>query len=228
MPALIQTRPALVIFDCDGVLIDSEPIANRIIAEALTALGIDISGEEALERYRGGKLSKLRDRLEVDLGIELGKPWLDAIYEKQFAEFRRSLAVVPGILEALDGLDLAGVNYCVGSNGPLEKMRVSLGVTGLYERLENRIYSADMVANPKPAPDLFLHAAGGFDLVPEDCVVVEDSVPGIQAAVAAGMRVLGYGADSGEAPLMEAGATATFTDMSRLPEFLGLPGGSGR
>lgn len=222
MAVPLSPRPALVIFDCDGVLVDSEAIGNRFIAEAISALGLDMSGEEALARFRGGKLTKLRDRLEAELGVVLGDAWVAAIYEKQFAEFRRSLRLIPGIEAALDGLDRAGVSYCVGSNGPFEKMRVSLGVTGLYERLESRIYSADMVPNPKPAPDLFLHAAASFDLVPEDCVVVEDSVTGITAAVAAGMRVLGYGADSGEAPLREAGATATFTEMARLPELLGL------
>jgi HAD superfamily hydrolase (TIGR01509 family) len=221
MTVPFSRRPALVIFDCDGVLVDSEPIANRIIADALVELGIDTNSEEALENYRGGKLTKLRDRLERDLGIELGAPWVAAIYEKQFAEFRASLKLIPGIIEALDSLDVHGVNYCVGSNGPPDKMRVSLGVTGLYERLEGRIYSADMVPEPKPAPDLFLHAAANFDLVPEDCVVVEDSVTGVTAAVRAGMRVLGYGADSGEETLMQAGATATFSDMRRLPELLG-------
>ncbi|MCR9176191.1 MAG: HAD family hydrolase, partial [Alphaproteobacteria bacterium] len=214
-------RPALVIFDCDGVLVDSEPIANRIIAEALIKLGINTNSEEALENYRGGKLTKLRDRLERDLGVELGAPWVAAIYERQFAEFRASLQLIPGIVEALDALDRQGVNYCVGSNGPPDKMRVSLGVTGLYERLEGRIYSADMVPEPKPAPDLFLHAAANFDLVPEDCVVVEDSVTGVTAAVRAGMRVLGYGAESGEDSLMRAGATTTFSNMHLLPELLG-------
>jgi HAD superfamily hydrolase (TIGR01509 family) len=221
MTVPVTKRPALVIFDCDGVLVDSEPIANRIIADALTKLGIDTSSEEALDRYRGGKLSKLRDQLEVDLGVTLGEAWLSDIYERQFAEYRVSLALIPGIIDALNALDRAGVNYCVGSNGPPNKMRVSLGVTGLYERLEGRIYSADMVAEPKPAPDLFLHAAANFDLVPEDCVVVEDSVTGVTAAVRAGMRVLGYGADSGEESLKQAGATATFSDMRRLPELLG-------
>jgi HAD superfamily hydrolase (TIGR01509 family) len=221
MTVPLSRRPALVIFDCDGVLVDSEPIANRIIADALIKLGIDTNSEEALERYRGGKLSRLRDQLEIDLNVALGEPWLAAIYEKQFDEFRTSLQLIPGIIEALDDLDRWGVNYCVGSNGPPNKMRVSLGVTGLYERLEGRIYSADMVAEPKPAPDLFLHAAANFDLVPEDCVVVEDSVTGVTAAVRAGMRVLGYGADSGEEALKAAGAKTTFSDMRRLPELLG-------
>ena len=124
-------------------------------------------------------------------------------------------------MQVLDALDDHGVSYCVGSNGSPYKMRVTLGVTGLFERLDGRIFSADMVAEPKPAPDLFLHAAASFDLVPEDCVVVEDSVTGIAAAVAAGITVYGYGADSGEAALLEGGATATFTDMADLPRMLG-------
>ena len=214
--------PALVIFDCDGVLVDSEPIANRLIAEALSAAGLPMSGEEALERYRGGKLTRIKLRVEEDLGIELGEHWVDGIYQRQFDAFRRELQLIPGILEVLDALDLAGVPYCVGSNGPLYKMRVSLGVTGLYERLESRIFSADMVAEPKPAPDLFLHAAAAFDIPPEDVAVVEDSAPGVTAGVAAGMRVFGYAHDSGKAPLVAAGATATFLRMTDLPGLLGL------
>ena len=214
--------PALVIFDCDGVLVDSEPIANRLIAEALSAAGLPMSGEEALERYRGGKLTRIKLRVEEDLGIELAEHWVDGIYQRQFDAFRRELQLIPGILEVLDALDLAGVPYCVGSNGPLYKMRVSLGVTGLYERLESRIFSAAMVAEPKPAPDLFLHAAAAFDIPPEDVAVVEDSAPGVTAGVAAGMRVFGYAHDSGEAPLVAAGATATFLRMTDRPGLLGL------
>lgn len=214
--------PALVIFDCDGVLVDSEPIANRLIAEALSKAGLPMSGEEALERYRGGKLTRIKLRVEEDLGIDLGEHWVDGIYQKQFDAFRRELQLIPGIVDVLDALDRAGVPYCVGSNGPLYKMRVSLGVTGLYERLESRIFSADMVLEPKPAPDLFLHAAATFDIPPEDVAVVEDSAPGVTAGVRAGMRVFGYGHDSGEESLREAGATATFLKMLDLPGLLGL------
>ncbi len=214
--------PALVIFDCDGVLVDSEPIANRLIAEALSAAGLSMSGEEALERYRGGKLTRIKIRVEEDLGIDLGDHWVDDIYQKQFDAFRRELQLIPGIVDVLDALDRAGVPYCVGSNGPLYKMRVSLGVTGLYERLESRIFSADMVSEPKPAPDLFLHAAAAFDIPPEDVAVVEDSAPGVTAGVAAGMRVFGYAHDSGEPPLKAAGALATFMSMNELPELMGL------
>ena len=214
--------PALVIFDCDGVLVDSEPIANRLIAEALSAAGLSMSGEEALERYRGGKLTRIKIRVEEDLGIDLGDHWVDGIYQKQFDAFRRELKLIPGIVEVLDALDRAGVPYCVCSNGPLYKMRVSLCVTGLYERLESRIFSADMVAEPKPAPDLFLHAAAAFDIPPEDVEVVEDSAPGVTAGVAAGMRVFGYGHDSGEEPLKAAGAIETFLDMQDLPGLMGL------
>lgn len=214
--------PALVIFDCDGVLVDSEPIANRLIAEALSAAGLSMSGEEALERYRGGKLTRIKLRVEEDLGIDLGEHWVDGIYQKQFDAFRRELKLIPGIVEVLDALDRAGVPYCVGSNGPVYKMRVSLGVTGLYERLESRIFSADMVAEPKPAPDLFLHAAAAFDIPPEDVAVIEDSAPGVTAGVAAGMRVFGYGHDSGEEPLKTAGAVETFLNMLELPGLMGL------
>ena len=215
-------KPALVIFDCDGVLVDSEPIATRIIADALTRAGLAMTGEQALDRYLGGKLTKIKLMVEADLGIDLGDGWIDAVYQRQFDAFRAELTAIPGIVDVLDTLDEAGVPYCVGSNGPLYKMDVSLGVTGLHERLEHRIFSADMVPEPKPAPDLFLHAAASFDIPPIDVAVVEDSPPGVQAGVAAGMRVFGYGRDSGEERLDAAGAHATFTAMADLPALLGL------
>ncbi|WPZ33358.1 HAD family hydrolase [Thalassobaculum sp. OXR-137] len=215
-------KPALVIFDCDGVLVDSEPIATRIIAAALTKAGLEMSGEAALHQYLGGKLTRIKIRVEEDFGIPLGDGWVEGIYEQQFAAFRAELKAIPGIVEALDALDLAGIQYCVGSNGPLYKMDVSLGVTGLHERLEHRIFSADMVPEPKPAPDLFLHAAASFDVPPGDVAVVEDSPPGVRAGVAAGMRVFGYGRDSGVDRLKEAGAQVTFENMADLPKLLGV------
>lgn len=215
-------KPALVIFDCDGVLVDSEPIAIRIVAEALTRAGLEISGEAALHQYLGGKLTRIKTKVEQEFGIDLGDGWVEAIYEKEFAAFRAELQAVPGIFDALDALDLAGIQYCVGSNGPLYKMDVTLGVTGLHERLEHRIFSADMVPEPKPAPDLFLHAAANFDVPPGDVAVVEDSPPGVRAGVAAGMRVFGYGRDSGVERLREAGAQVTFEDMAELPALLGV------
>lgn len=215
-------RPALVIFDCDGVLVDSEPIATRIIAAALTKAGLAMSGEDALHAYLGGKLTRIKLRVEEDLGIDLEEGWVDAIYQQQFDAFRAELQAIPGIVDVLDALDLAGVPYCVGSNGPLYKMDVSLGVTGLHERLEHRIYSADMVPEPKPAPDLFLHAAASFDIPPSDVAVIEDSPPGVRAGVAAGMRVFGYGRDSGVERLAEAGAHVTFDTMADLPQLLGI------
>ena len=214
--------PSLVIFDCDGVLVDSEPIGNRYIAEAISELGLPMSQKEALSRFLGGKLSRLRLNLEAEMGIELGDEWVDAIYEKQFKAFREELEIIPGIVEVLDALEAAGVTYCIGSNGPLKKMEVSLGVTNLYDRVDGRIYSADMVADPKPAPDLYLHCAEQFELAPERCAVIEDSPTGVRAGVAAGMRVFGYGADSGEDALAEAGAHVTFSDMTRLPGLLSL------
>src|SRR3546814_15002759 len=106
--------PALVIVDCEGVLVDSGPIANRILADALSAAGLPMSGEEALERYRGGKLTRIKIRIEEELGIDLGEHWVDGIYKLQFDAYRRELQLIPGIVEVLDALDLRSEERRVG------------------------------------------------------------------------------------------------------------------
>ena len=147
----------LVIFDCDGVLVDSEAIGNRFISEALTLAGIPISAEGALSKFLGGKLTQIKEDAEKQLGFSLPANWVDEIYKKQFSEFRKNLKSISGIEDVLDVLERINTPVCVGSNGPLNKMEVSLGVTKLKDRFLGRIFSADQVENPKPAPDLYLY-----------------------------------------------------------------------
>src|SRR3546814_18205733 len=125
-----------------------------------------MSGEEALELYRGGKLTRIKIRIDEELGIDLGEHWVDGLYQLQFDAYRRELQLIPGIVEVLDALDLAGVPSCVGSHGPLYKMRVLLGVTGLYVQLAGRTFSANIVADQKPATGLFLVAAAPLYIPP--------------------------------------------------------------
>jgi len=211
----------LIIFDCDGVLVDTEVIGNRLIAEALTEAGLPMSADGALHEFLGGKLTLIKIGAEEKLGRKLPDDWVDKIYEKQFAEYRRGLDKIPGIDAALDAIDAAGVTKCVGSNGPPNKMEVTLGVTGLLPRFEGRIFSADHVGVAKPAPDLYLHCAASLGAAPARCVVVEDSPRGATAGVAAGMTVFGYaGGDAEVDELRAVGCAKVFTSMDDLPALL--------
>jgi HAD superfamily hydrolase (TIGR01509 family) len=205
-------QPALVIFDCDGVLVDSEPIANRVLAAHLTRAGLPTTEESSIADYVGLSLPAVLAEAARRLGRPLPADFAATLQTETFAAFRAGLRPVDGIAEALDALPWPA---CVASSGAIEKMRVSLGVTGLWDRFEGRIFSAAQVRRGKPFPDLFLHAAASLGADPAACVVVEDSRPGVLAARAAGMAVLGYvGGITGHA-LADAGAIE-FTDMRDL------------
>ncbi len=204
----------LVIFDCDGVLVDSEPLSNQALAEALTAAGHPIDAEEATRTFMGRSLLSCEAIMRERFGAV---PDYLADYERRLQlAFEASLEPVPGVVAALDTIDLP---TCVASSGPHYKMRLSLGLVGLYDRFAGRIFSATEVANGKPAPDLFLHADAKMAFAPADCTVVEDSPVGVQAARAAGMRVLGYAGRTDAAAL--AAADAVFADMAQLPALIG-------
>jgi len=211
-----------VIFDCDGVLVDSEVISNRVLARALTAEGLPTTLAEARRDYQGLLLEEVVCRAEASLGRSLPEGWL-ARYERDRAEeFRRDLGPVEGAAEALERVSAAGVEVCVASQGKLEKIRLSLALTGLGAAFtELRLFSAESVARGKPHPDLFLHAAEAMGASPSGCVVVEDTPSGVTAALAAGMRVLGYAADSDEGALRAAGAEIILS-MGEVPVLLGL------
>ena len=210
----------LVIFDCDGVLVDSEAIGNRFISEALTLAGIPISAEGALSQFLGGKLTQIKEDAEKQLGFSLPPNWVDEIYKKQFSEFRKNLKSISGIEDVLDVLERINTPVCVGSNGPLNKMEVSLGVTKLKDRYLGRIFSADQVEKPKPAPDLYLYCAEQMGVLPQHCLVIEDSPRGASAGVAAGMSVFGYTGGGDNSALKKVGCTKTFDTMQEIAAFL--------
>ena len=211
---------SLVIFDCDGVLIDSEPIANRVFSEQLATVGLSITPEEVMRRFVG--LS--RDTCIALAGDLRGEPlpptfaqdWDDALHRALDLEVRP----VPGIPELLAGLP---VPFCVASNGEPTHMERGLRAAGLYRRVEGRLFSAKLVAHPKPAPDVYLHAARSMRVPPEACAVVEDTPTGVRAGIAAGMRVFGYvgGPQSTAQELAALGATP-FRHMRDLPALLGF------
>jgi HAD superfamily hydrolase (TIGR01509 family) len=186
---LTAQRPQLVIFDCDGVLVDSEPISNRLLAEHLTAAGFPTTTDESLERYMGGSFASMLDDLRERFGRDVPDGFSDRYHADLYATFDAELEAVAGIEAVLDGLDIP---TCVASSGAPERIRRVLRRAGLLERFEGRIFSAVEVERGKPAPDLFLHAASRMRADPGRCVVVEDSPKGVEAAVAAGMTVLGY------------------------------------
>ena len=202
----------LVIFDCDGVLVDSETLGNRVIADTVRELGVPMTFEESIRRFRGLKMSEVVLAIEHLLGYTLPESFVPGLRARMAVLFNRELRAVEGIEPVLDALPMP---YCVASNAPMEKIRLTLGVTGLLPRFEGRIFSAYEVNVWKPDPGLYLHAARAMDTAPAGCVVVEDSVPGVRAGVAAGMRVLGF-APAGEGSDLESQGAELFSSMSGL------------
>jgi HAD superfamily hydrolase (TIGR01509 family) len=208
----------LVIFDCDGVLVDSEPIANRVLAECLSEIGLPTTTEESLRDYKGHTWTECVAIAEARLRGPLPAGFGALYYRRAVDAFERELVAVPGIHEALDRIPAL---TCVGSNGRHATMRVTLGKTQLLQRFAGRIFSAQDVERPKPFPDLYLHAAARMGAAPERCAVVEDSAHGVRAGVTAGMSVFGYAGSEAPEPLAAAGARI-FRDMRELPELLGF------
>ena len=208
-----------VIFDCDGVLVDTEPVANAVLAALLTEHGLPTTVQECMREHRGRPMASCLERSRERLGRPLPDDFAERYYARIGEVFERSLEPVPGVLDALERIDLPS---CVASSGPHHKMRLTLGRTGLWPRFEGRIFSASEVRHGKPAPDLFLHAAREMGFDPAQTAVVEDSVPGVQAGVAAGMRVLAYaGEDATDPEALRAAGGEPFGDMIELPELLG-------
>lgn len=213
--------PALVIFDCDGVLVDSEAISNRIMAEAISAAGVPMTYEECRARFVGGSLQRVIDTVEQWRGTPLPARWKADYESRRNAAFHRELKAVPGAAAAIRAIRASGTPLCVASSGSPEKMDLTLGLTGLKDDFDGNLFSATMVAHGKPAPDLFLYAAEQMGQVPENCVVVEDSLLGVTAAVAAGMRVLAYTGDT-EADALKAAGGQPFDAMAELPKLIGI------
>ncbi|MFJ1846404.1 MULTISPECIES: HAD family hydrolase [unclassified Streptomyces] len=206
----------LVIFDCDGVLVDSERIAVRVQVQVGAELGWPLTADEVVEKFVG------RSNVSIGELIDARLPGRSAAWQQRFEQLHRDavdaeLVAVDGIHEALAALTLP---TCVASSGSHEKMRHTLGRTGLHAHFEGRIFSAGEVAHGKPAPDLFLHAARRMGVAPAACVVVEDSKYGVQAARSAGMRSLGYAGGLTPAHWLEGPDTVVFDDMRKLPVLL--------
>ncbi|MFG3011429.1 HAD family hydrolase [Streptomyces cinerochromogenes] len=212
-------RYDLVIFDNDGVLVDSEPISNRLLAAYLTELGHPTTYEDSIRDYMGSAMHRIHELILERTGQRLPADFDEVFHRRVFAAFERELQPVAGVTGVLEKLAVDGVPYCVASSGSHARIRVGHRTTGLDRWFtEERVFSSEDVGRGKPAPDLFLYAAERMGVAPERCVVVEDSPLGVQAAVAAGMDVYGFTAMTPAARL--AGAGQLFADMGTLADLL--------
>ncbi|AOF90682.1 HAD family hydrolase [Sinorhizobium sp. RAC02] len=220
---MAATETELVIFDCDGVLVDSEPISLAVLVESLAAAGVAMSEDEAHDRFLGRSLKSMSEILHDEYGLAVDAAFLEAMRKVLYERFRSELQPIDGIAETVDGL---GIAHCVASSSQPERIRLSLSVTGLLDRFEPNIFSATMVSRGKPAPDLFLHASAVMGVAPDRCVVVEDSPAGIAAAKSAGMRVVAFtGGSHARTPrhretLLSLEPDALFDDMRELLQFV--------
>ncbi len=213
----------LVIFDCDGVLVDSERLAVRTEAEILSGLGWPLTEADIVERFVGRSAAYMHQEIERHLGRSVD--W-DAEFEPRYREvFERELVAVPGVMEALDEI---ATPVCVASSGSHDKMRFTLGKTGLFDRFDGRIFSVDEVEHGKPAPDIFLFAAKHMGAAPGRCAVVEDSASGVTAGLAAGMAVFAFAGGVTTADQLSIDGAVVFQDMLDLPAKLQAKERSGR
>jgi len=181
--------PGCVIFDCDGVLVDSEPIAMRLLLETISDAGVALDPDTSYDRFLGRSLADTREILAAEFGVTLDDRALAAMRARLYAAFRAELRPIPWVPETLPRLNAP---FCVASSSQSERIEFSLSLTGLWPQFAGRAFSATLVARGKPAPDLFLHAARKMGFAPADCLVVEDSPAGVEAALAGGMRVVGF------------------------------------
>ncbi len=208
----------LVIFDCDGVVVDSERISHDVFGAFMRSLGASLSEAEMHERFLGRRLAECLAVVEELTGRPVPPGALERYLAERDRVLREQVEPVAGIREVLEGLTIP---YCIASSGGHDKMRITLGTTKLLTLFEGRIFSANDVPRGKPAPDIFLLAAERMGVAPARCVVIEDSVNGVLAGCAAGMTVLGFAGLTATEKLVEAGASRTFSLMRELPALLG-------
>jgi HAD superfamily hydrolase (TIGR01509 family) len=214
---LADTPIDLVIFDCDGVLVDTERLAVSIDARVLADIGWPLSDAEIIERFVGRPDAHMLEEVEKHIGRDISSDWYGKYSELYRSTFETELEPVPGIVDALSEIDLPD---CVASSGTHDRIRFTLGLTGLWDRFVGRIFSVEDVSRGKPWPDLFLHAADQMKVEPRRCAVVEDSAAGVEAARAAGMHVLAYAGGVTSASRLAGSGTVVFDNMEELPLLL--------
>jgi HAD superfamily hydrolase (TIGR01509 family) len=211
----------LLIFDCDGVLVDSEPTSNRVLAAAITAVGLPMSADQVADSFEGMRLVDIQTEVERQLGRALPAGWLAGFEADRVAAFEEHLAPVPGVETVLEKAVAAGIPMCVASQARREKTTLTLGLTGLSRFFsETALFSSTMVEQGKPHPALFLLAAGEMGFDPGNRIVIEDGVLGVEAGRAAGMRVLGYSATGADAAQLSEKGAEVFTSMAEVRALL--------
>jgi HAD superfamily hydrolase (TIGR01509 family) len=215
--------PQLVIFDCDGILVDTENLANRRLAGWLTEAGYPATFEMCRRNFSGRSMASVYDEVSA-AGVELGADFVERWNLGLPDLFAQGVEEIPHVRGVIEAVRAAVIPYCVATSARLAKMQLTLGATGLLHYFEHAMFSASMVGRSKPFPDLFLHAASTMGFAPSACIVIEDSVPGVHAAVAAGMRVFAYHGDPySDRHGLAAGGGILFDDMRDLPAMIGLP-----
>ncbi|ANT49678.1 HAD family hydrolase [Mesorhizobium amorphae] len=208
--------PKLVIFDCDGILVDTENLANQRLAEWLSAAGFTTTLEYCRKHFSGRSMVSVQQDVEAT-GVSLGADFVERWNAGLPDLFAHGVEAIPYVREFIEKVRAAGIDYCVASSARVSKMHITLGQTGLLPLFEHAMFSSTMVGRGKPFPDLFLHAATTMGFAPADCIVIEDSVAGTEAGIAAGMRVFSYHADPYSDPDGLAGAGGIlFDDMREL------------
>lgn len=216
----MNSSPELIIFDCDGVLVDSEVIFNQVMADDLGEHGLKLDVKQCMALFAGGDMASIQSAIEAR-GIRLPSSWIQGIYDKVLKRLEQGVDPVAGIQEVLKQLNTLNMPFCVASNGPIHKMELTLGKTGLLSYFENAMFSAYDINVWKPEPELFLHAAQQFSATPAHCIVIEDSAAGTLAAKKAGMPCLGYSPD-GNDEVLEANNAQCFSNMSELVGLIGI------
>lgn len=205
----------LIIFDCDGVLVDSEAVANPLLRDALAEHGLEMTVDQVVATYVGRSMPAVVSISEELLGRKLPEDFLDQLQIKTFAAFEENLKAVAGVETLIKALKKSGTDICVASSGSFEKMDLTLGLTNLRHYFGDHIFNSSQVARGKPYPDLYVYAADHMGVEPAKCLVIEDSVPGVQGAVAAGMEVIAYSVRGDCEKLRKAGGLV-FDDMSEI------------
>lgn len=214
-------QPQLILFDCDGVLVDSEPLAAAYLLQELSQYGLNLTLADCQAHFFGGTIQKVAVTAR-HMGADLPARWADDFYGQFYAHLRKvGVPLIDGILDVLDLIEAANIPYCVVSNGPEEKMEITLGQNSQWDRFHGAIFSAHTYGVAKPDPELLLIAARKFGVAPKDCLMIDDSPTGCMGAANAGMRCIGYAERSDPGTLAATGATV-IGSMAQLPPLLGL------